>query len=104
MIYDALECIELPILDNGVLVAYCPDIPVTLHLDECGDLWRVSLHEYRTERRTVVCAGRIWEACKELMETDGDRIRDEAGFSGSRRERDIAPTYGVGFSGGRYAA
>lgn len=104
MIYDALECIELPILDNGVLVAYCPDIPVTLHLDESGDLWRVSLHKHNSDRKVVVCGGLIWDVCKDLMETDGDRIRDEAGYRGNRRERDTAPTFGVGFNGVSYAA
>jgi hypothetical protein len=103
MIYDHFECIEQPIVDNGVLVAYCPDIPVTLHLDECGDLHRVSLHHHNSDRKTVVCAGLIWETCKQLMETDGDRIRDEAGYRGDRYQH-ARPTMGVGFSGGKYAA
>ena len=102
MIYDHTECIEQPIVDNGVLVAYCPDIPVTLHLDECGDLHRVSLHHHNSDRKTVVCAGPIWETCKQLMETDGDRIRDECGFRA--RYTLSRPVMGVGFNGVTYAA
>lgn len=103
MIFDAQETIELPIIDNGVLIAYCPDIPVTLHLDESGDLWRVSLHKHNSDRKVVVCAGLIWDVCKDLMETDGDRIRDEAGYRGDRYAHS-RPVMGVGFSGGKYAA
>jgi hypothetical protein len=37
------------------------------------------------------------------METDGDRIRAEAGFRSDRYQHS-RPVMGVGFSGGRYAA
>lgn len=103
MIYDHTECIELPIVDNGVLLCYCPDIPVTFHLDECGDLHRVSLHHHNSDRKTVVASGPIFETCRELMETDGDRIRDEAGFRGNRYEHS-RPIMGVGFNGNKFAA
>lgn len=96
--------LELPVYVGDRLVAWCPDVDCTLILDEDGDLWKVQLRERGTGRVFDVMSGPAFDAAQEAMDTEGDRIRDEAGFRGDRRDPYARPIMGVGFSGGKYAA
>ena len=96
--------LEMPITVGASVICWCPDVPCTLVLDECGDLWKVQVRELGTNKLLSVMSGPIFDAAKEAMQgTEGDRIRDEAGYRGDRYQHS-RPVMGVGFSGGSYAA
>lgn len=98
-------CVELPLIVAGRTVGWLPDVPVTLSLDEHGDLVKVTMTEFGTDERMTIFPGGVhFDVVAEHHEANRARHMAEAGVPVKEEERDSPPVYGVGFNGIRYAA
>lgn len=69
--------LELPVIVNNEIVAYCPDVECVLSLDERGALFKVGFKV--CDRLTWVLGGSVYEVAAEAVHSDRSHIMELCG-------------------------
>ena len=77
--YSCKTSIELPHVIDNEIVGHVPDVDCIVCLDEDGDLWKLILPVWKSDRRITKLSGHEFDAAKEHVEKHKHDLMDRAG-------------------------